>query len=148
MVNSSQIQIQNHLNINWKIYSLLSSLPSRLGPAQHSLSSPSFSFPTPAQQAVGAQPSPPLLAPPAHSLGLGHASLRPQRAACPSGTLGRAHHDTAPSAAAARTLRDAHASAPSPAPHLLCSSIRAACPSPGMDTEDEWSLLEALAGVL
>ena len=42
VVNSSQIQIQNHLNINWKIYSLLSSLPSRLGPAQHSLTSPSF----------------------------------------------------------------------------------------------------------
>ena len=92
VMNSSQIQIQNQLNINWKIYSLLSSLPSRLGQAQHSLSSPSFSFPAPAQQAAGAQPNPPLLAPPAHSLGLGHASLRPKARRSPAPTpppLGR-----------------------------------------------------------
>ena len=42
VMNSSQNQIQNHLNLNWRIYFLLSSLPSCLGPAQHSLSSPSF----------------------------------------------------------------------------------------------------------
>ena len=77
----------NHLNINWKIYSLLSSLPSRLGLAQRFLPR----LPTPAQPAAGAQPSPPL-------------SLTSHGPACPRSSLRPARQRLGPTGMAARGL--------------------------------------------
>ena len=123
----------NHLNINWKIYSLLSSLASRLGPAQHSLTSPSFCTgpascwspiepPSPCPTGPSRTPQAQLASRAAHqSLGL----------ALPQAPLANPRRGQLPVPPPPDRVR-----APDRAPWLRCPRFASRAPLPGTDVKD------------